>query len=370
MRYIQEQFSSKLKSSKLLLLEGPKNSGKRFFVEDLLHQLDLSSIFIDCKESKNSRLEGWITDPEFAVDVLVLEAAEYLPELEILIDELLNGRLKQRVLLLCSFKLQLSDEFMAALRVEQMAFYLYSPVFYERSTTFGLPKEMELIDERLIYGSYPHVIADLPFAELNLRELVNDVISTHPGLGERMNKGVQLLRLLQHLAFEIGEPVSYHELGMRCRLDNETVERYINMLTAAHLLIKLPVFSSGKRYELKKSFCFYFFDNGIRNALINNFNPPFLRNDMEVLWRNYLISERIKWTRMLGKQNEFWFWRSHTGQQIDLIEMNADLIHAYVSDWENRKKTRFSPLFTKYYPQINCSSLNKKTFVTFLGKRS
>ena len=113
--------------------------------------------------------------------------------------------------------------------------------------------------------------------------------------------------MLQLLAFNVGLPISYNDLGERCGLDNETVERYIQLFEDAFVLIKLPSFNNGNRYELKKAHCVYFQDNGIRNVLISNFNPTFLRDDMNELWRNYMVSERVKWIRMNNLKKSIYF---------------------------------------------------------------
>src|SRR5690606_14973561 len=123
-------------------------------------------------------------------------------------------------------------------------------------------------------------------------------------------------------------------------LDNETVERYINLLCDAFVIVALPSYHQEKRYELKKSFCFYFLDNGVRNALINNFNPTFMRVDMKELWRNYLVAERFKWIKINQLEIDLYFWRSHTKQQLDIVEVHGQHILAYKSDWEKRGKVK------------------------------
>ena len=120
--------------------------------------------------------------------------------------------------------------------------------------------------------------------------------------------------MLQLLAFNIGNAVSYNEISERCGLDNETVERYIQLLEDAFILIQLKPYFNNHRYELKKTNMIYFADNGVRNVLISNFNPTFLRNDMNELWRNYVISERVKWIKLKGIENTVFFWKTHTKQ--------------------------------------------------------
>ena len=182
------------------------------------------------------------------------------------------------------------------------------------------------------------------------------------------------MRMLQLLAFNVGEPISYNDIGERSGLDNETVERYIQLFEDAFVLIKLPSYFNDNRYELKKTHCVYFQDNGIRNALISNFNSTSLRNDMNDLWRNYMISERIKWIRMNNLKKKVYFWRTHTRQQMDFVEVGRDQIMAYKSDpkmigWEKRKNVKIPKSFTDFYPNIKTSILNKSTYWNFLTRK-
>lgn len=370
-RIIAERLRNQLKSSKFILIEGPRKSGKRAFVESILELENRSAKFITCSELRSSsllmsRLEQYADQNE----VIVLEDLEFVDSMDGVIDELLSGKISNTLIALCSFKPQMEPEFLEALRLEGMAFYHYTPTFYEVASHLGLEKEHQLLTERLIYGTYPKVLAELSFAEFQLKELIQEVIDTHLGAHDRINKGDKMLRLLQLLAFEIGNPVSFHDLGQRCQLDNETVERYIDLLCDAHLLIKLPSYATGGRYELKKAHCFYFFDNGVRNALISNFNPVLLRNDMSELWKNYVVAERIKWARMSGLDSQFFFWRTHTRLQLDLIEISGETMKGYKMDWEKRKKVRLPHVFMERYPDVKLSVINQNTYWGFLTKKN
>jgi predicted AAA+ superfamily ATPase len=241
--------------------------------------------------------------------------------------------------------------------------------FNEMARNTSLSEEEFVLEKRLIYGSYPEIVTDLEFAEPKLREIVQEAIFTNLGVTDRINKGDKLMRMLQALSFRIGEAVSYNEIAEKSGLDNETVERYIELLEKSFILIKLPVYYHGHRYEMKKSHVVYFLDNGIRNVLINNFNPLFLRNDVDQLWKNWLIAERIKWVRMAGRQTEFYFWRTHTRQSIDLIEVHSNVANAYKTAWDKKKKIKFPAAFKEAYPQIATHTLNKSTYLGFLTKK-
>jgi predicted AAA+ superfamily ATPase len=255
------------------------------------------------------------------------------------------------------------------LQIQGLELTLLPTTFYELAQKNSLPEEEKLLEQRLIYGNYPAVTEDLENADLTLREMVQEVIFTNLGVSDRINKGDKLVRMLQIISFNIGEPISYNEIAEKCGLDNETVERYVDLLVRSFILLRIPTYYNGHRYELKKTHVIYFVDNGLRNVLISNFNPMFLRNDIDQLWRNWLISERIKWNRLNGKTAEYKFWRTHTRQSMDFIEIDGQKIAAYKSSWEKKKKVKFPAAFTEAYPTISTHTLNRSTYWGFLTKK-
>lgn len=367
-RILSDQLSKAISSSKLVMVSGPKRAGKEELVHHVTEHFGLSTGEVLCT-SKLDKEELIALLQSSDTDLVILKDAEHLQELQYVIDLALSGSIQPSLLLLCSFPPQIDVDLLEALKHSGLYFKIYAPAFYEAASHFGLPNEEQLLEDRLIYGNYPEVLDDLSGAEPKLRELITEVIDTHLGVHDRINKNDKLWRTLQLLAFHIGEPVSYLEIGERAGLDNETVARYIDLLEKADILIRLPSYSNDHRYELKRSNCIYFQDNGIRNALISNFNPTFLRNDMSQLWKNYLISERVKWARMNGIDSEFYFWRTHTRQQMDLLEVTEGSIRAYKTDWEKRKKVKIPKYFQECYPDAVSKVLNRSTYWSFLSKK-
>jgi predicted AAA+ superfamily ATPase len=255
------------------------------------------------------------------------------------------------------------------LQLQGLELNLLPPSFYELAQHFSLPEEEKNLEQRLIFGNYPEVVLNLPEAEYTLVNLLQEVIFTNLGVTDRINKSDKLFKALQTIAFNIGEPLSYNEIGEKCGIDNETVERYVDLLERSDILLRIPTYFNEHRYELKKSHVFYFVDNGIRNALIRNFNPIDLRNDLDQLWRNWLISERIKWNKLNCKSVEYKFWRTHTKQTMDFIEFAEDKIQAYKTSWEKKKKMKFPAMFLELYPTISTHTLNRSTYWSFLTKK-
>ena len=369
-RIQQEQIAAKINSNKLLLLTGPKRTGKMSVLENVLTDQNLTNTHFDCSNKKvRKSLEEDQTVLQVETEVLVIEEAQYLSNLEAIIEDVLSGVIKSTTVICCSFAPRVDELLLEALRMEGLEVPIFAPSFYESAQHFGLPQEEQLLEERLIFGNYPSVLEDLENAESTLRALIQEIIVTNLGANDRINKEDKLMRMLQLLAFHVGDSVSYNDIGERSGLDNETVERYVKLLEDAYLLINLPSYHTDQRYELKKSNAIYFADNGIRNALISNFNPTHLRNDMDQLWRNYLISERVKWIRMNQLGIETYFWKTHTKQRMDFLELSGNGIRAYKTDWEKRKKVKLPKSFSDSYPTAKTGVLNRSTYWSFLTSK-
>ncbi|MDX2360571.1 MAG: DUF4143 domain-containing protein [Crocinitomicaceae bacterium] len=369
-RIQKESVKEKLLTNKLLLVQGPRKTGKRTLIEELLKEENSDYTIFNCSDKKERK--SIIESPEQlqnSTPFIVLYEAQYLANLGSLLEDVLMGKIKSTVVVICSFVPKVEPELLEALRLEGLVVNLYAPSFYESAQHFGLPEEERLLEERLIYGNYPEVLSDLSMAEVTLREIIQDAIFTNLSANERINKGDKLMRMLQLLAFNVGDTVSYNDISERCGLDNETVERYIKLLEDAFILFRLPSLYNGHRYELKKSNMVYFADNGVRNVLISNFNPTFLRNDMNELWQNYVIAERLKWLKVNNLNKEIYFWKTHTRQKMDYLEIDGEQIIAYKSDWEKRKKVKFPQSFQEAYPQAKCSVINRSTYWNFLTQK-
>lgn len=372
-RMIQEQVKNHLLNNKILILMGSKGVGKKKLILDAID--DASEVLIFDANNKKVQKELTFTNPKELLEKLegrsyvLIQDAQYLNDLQQIIETILFGDENTTLILTCSFELLLDDILKEALDMQGLILNLYPPLFQEIANQMGIVEFDKTLPQRLVYGNYPEVILEQENKEDFLLDLVEKAIFTNFSPNERINKGEKLLKMLQILAFEVGEVISYNDVGFRCGLDNETVERYIDLLQKAFILIKIPTYYNGHKYELKKAHTVYFYDNGIRNAIIRNFNEIDLRNDVDVLWKNWLISERIKWNVQNGNQLTYYFWRTNTKQHMDFIEVKDDQISAYKSIWDKRKKPKFPLSFKAAYPQAATHALNRSTYWGFLSKK-
>ena len=363
-----------LRTSKIVLLEGARKVGKSELLNEAFMALEISPLELDCAdkviqksidEASLNELKELFNGQQF----VLLKEAQYLEHLQEILEWILSDEIKCTLVLTCSFETKIDPLLMDVLVAEKMVFRIYPYTFYELANYNGLPQEEKLLDSRLIYGQFPSVVDNLETADHTLKELLDLVIFTRLGVLDRINKRDALVKMLQFISFKIGEPTSYNEIAEYAGLDNETVERYINLLMKSYVLLRLPVLSSEKRYELKKSHSFYFYDLGIRNALINNFNPLSLRMDVDQLWKNWTIIERLKWNSINNKKAEYFFWRSHTKQVVDFIELTENTFTGYKMSWSKKKRLKIPKMFESYYPNCKVTTLNKSTYWGFLTKK-
>lgn len=182
-----------------------------------------------------------------------------------------------------------------------------------------------------------------------------------------IRKPAVLNKLLIALALQLGSEVSFNELGQLVGTDRGTVERYIDLLEKSFVIFQVRAFSRNLRNELKKARKIYFYDTGIRNALLNNFTPLALRNDTGGLWENFLIAERVKYHNYKGTKPHFYFWRTVDQQEIDWLEEINGQLSGFEFKWNPDANVRFSKTFTNAYPTANLQGITPKNYWEFCG---
>jgi len=224
------------------------------------------------------------------------------------------------------------------------------------------------LSERLRFGSYPEVFQYA--SEQDKSEYLNNLVSSYLLRDiltfEGLRKPDKIVKLLRLIAYQIGQEVSLSELGNQLGIDNKTVERYLDLLTKVFVLKKVEAFSNNPRKEISKSSRWYFIDNGIRNALIANFNPLALRNDIGQLWENYLFTERLKMQEYTKMTVNNYFWRSYTQQEIDWIEERGGQIHAFEFKWKRKKRSKAPPLWQTLYPEASYQVVDQNNYLEFI----
>jgi uncharacterized protein len=370
---VSELISKQLKESKLLVVQGPKSSNR---TQTIINSLPINASYlvfnVENKKVKKEieiltdiNIQSYFDESGF----IILKEPQNLKNLPFIMDWFLNTELELNMILICSFLPILENELIEALKHNNLILTCHTPSFHEIASNIGLPNLEKNIEERLIYGNYLDVIEKpenaIDFLKLKVEKIISDQINS----SDRINKKENLLKLLQYISFHIGEHLTYNEIGVKCGLDNETVERYIKLLSQSFVLIQLPVFFNDQKYELKKAFTYYFYDNGIRNSFINNFNPIDLRIDANELWKNWLISEKLKNEVEFSNSSKYYFWITHTKQTVDLIQITPSAEHkAFQFQYNKKDKIKIPKSFSSTYPNIKTTIVNRSTYWTFLKK--
>jgi predicted AAA+ superfamily ATPase len=241
-------------------------------------------------------------------------------------------------------------------------FSLFPLSFQEMVQHTSLLEELRQLPQRLIFGYYPEIVTNPQEAERRLRFLSESYLYKDIFLFKGLKKPEKMLELLKLLAWQIGSEVNYNELSKNLKLDNQTVESYIEMLVQAFVIYKLPAYHSNHRTELKKSKKIYFNDLGIRNALINDFRPIEIRNDAGALFENFIINELRKQNEYKQIHANFYFWRNIDQREIDLILEKNGVLKTVEIKWNKSKTARLTKSFTNLYGETKFSVINQDNF--------
>ncbi|MCU7551145.1 DUF4143 domain-containing protein [Chitinophagaceae bacterium LB-8] len=243
---------------------------------------------------------------------------------------------------------------------------LYPLSFAEMVQHHGLIQEKRLIEHRLVYGYYPEIVTKQGEERELLKLLAGSYLYKDLLMLEQVKKPLILEKLLKVLALQVGSEISFQELAQTVGSDNKTVDKYIDLLEKAYVVFRLPALSRNVRNEIKKVKKVYFYDCGIRNAIINNFKPVHTRTDVGALWENFVIAERMKVLNYSMMDATQYFWRTTQQQEIDLVEEYDGQLTAYEIKWNKNQKVRFSQTFTDNYPGTKSFVISPENAEDFL----
>lgn len=249
-----------------------------------------------------------------------------------------------------SSALELAGKIKEPLTGRKYEYHLYPISFQEMVKHTSLLEEKRLLEHRMIYGYYPQIVTGPGNERTLLQQLTDSYLYKDLFALEQVKKPLLLEKLLQALALHVGSEVNYHELGQLVGADKETVERYIDLLEKAYVVFRLSSLSRNLRNEIKKGKKIYFWDNGVRNAIIKNFNLLVQRQDTGGLWENFLVSERQKLMQYHEQYVNVYFWRTLAQQEVDYVEEEGGIMRAWEFKWSVKAKGRVPKTFLDAYP--------------------
>lgn len=369
-RELKQKIQNALKLKKTVVLLGARQVGKTTLLKNIISARgDVKLINGDEPDANeqltnltSTRLKAFFGD----VNTVVIDEAQMIPDIGIILKRIADYLPDIQLFVSGSSALELANSINEPLTGRKLEFKLYPVSFQEMVNHTSLQDEKRLLPQRMVFGYYPEIVTT-PGHEINLLKnlsgsyLYKDILSF--GL---IKKPVLLDKLLKVLALQIGSEVSYNELSQMVGADKETVERYIDLLEKAYIVFQLNALSRNARNEIKKGKKIYFYDNGIRNSLIGNFQQFEMRTDKGELWENFIISERIKFLDYNQFYGNLYFWRTFRQQEIDFIEEKDGMYSAYEFKLNPRKKTRFSKTFTEAYPVKHTQIITPSNVAEFL----
>lgn len=362
-----------LMPGKVVVLYGPRQVGKTTLAHDLLEAVPWRSRFVNADElvyrealaSQNRQRLGEVLGD---AELLVIDEAQRVPDIGLNLKILVDSFPHARILATGSASFDLANKISEPLTGRKLTFTMYPVSYAELRRTFGALEARSELERWLVWGGYPAITVtpDLALRQRLLNELVGSYLYRDILELEGIRRAEKIVDMLRLLAFQIGQEVSLTELATQLALNRQTVERYLDLLEKVFVIYRVGGFSRNLRKEVTKNARYYFYDNGVRNSLIQNFNPLTLRDDVGQLWENFLMVERRKVNQTADRTVNAYFWRTYDRKEIDYIEERDGRLYGYEFKWGHgciRRATRTE--FLNAYPGAELATINQDNFETF-----
>ena len=369
-RDLFKTLNERFNKGKAIVLLGPRQVGKTTLLLECLKDKDF--LFLDgddpevrdlLNKAGSSKLKSIIGKYKW----VFIDEAQRITDVG-LIAKIITDQFKEVQLLISgSSALEISNSTQEPLTGRKFEYHLFPISWEEFENHVGYVEASAQLEERLIFGMYPDIINNRSGAREMLKQLTSSYLFKDLLALTGIKKPDLLDKLLKALALQLGSEVSYNELANLLEIDKATVAKYIDLLEKVFIVFRLNSFSRNQRNEIKNNRKIYFYDNGIRNMIINNLNPIDLRTDKGALWENFLIAERIKLQAYNNVYANNYFWRTVQKQEIDFIEETNGEICAYEFKWNSRGKAKLPALFLNTY-NANGKVIDKENFRSFVRK--
>jgi hypothetical protein len=368
-----EPLSSHLKAGKALLIYGPRQVGKTTLLQNFLKNTPLK---YKLDSGDNIRTQQTLGSQDFSqilsyvegYELLAIDEAQNIPNIGMAIKIIVDQMPNIRVILTGSSSFELAGQVGEPLTGRKQTLTLYPLAQAELLSSYNKFELRENLEDFLIYGSYPEVVLASTgkqkidvIAEISNSYLIKDILAF-----DRVKNSKVLLDLLKLLAFQVGSEVSLTEIGTKIGVDYKTVQRYLDLLEKAFVIIRLGGFSRNLRNEITNKAKYYFLDNGIRNSLIAQFNGLSQRNDIGQLWENFIFIERLKHRAHQSIYANMYFWRTYNQQEIDLVEDRDGKLHGYEMKWSASKMPNAPHQWTEAYSNSSYEIITPDTYQKFI----
>lgn len=368
-----ENLKKLISPNKVVVVYGPRRCGKTTLINRYLEKvaderyLLVSGEDITVREYLGSQSISKLKDFVGKNSLLVIDEAQKVKEIGLNLKLIIDHIKDIKIIATGSSSFDLARNIGEPLTGRKYTLRLFPLAQLELMQIEQIVDTEANLDARLIFGSYPEIVLtnDNSLRERYLKEIVSSYLFKDILEMEGVRHPDKIVRLLQLLAFQIGGEVSFNELGGQLGISKNTVERYLELLEKVFVIFKLCGFSRNLRKEITKNARYYFYDTGIRNALINNFNPLNMRDDIGMLWENYIICERLKKLEYLSMPANNYFWRTYDQKEIDLVEERGGSLYGYEIKWKTGR-LRPPKTWLEGYKNAQYDVINRENYLRFI----
>jgi len=370
-RIIQTKIEKDLFKGKISIIYGARQVGKTTLAKEIQKKYTENSLYLNCDEpdvrdaltnKTSTELKSFLGNKK----LVIIDEAQRVENIGLTLKLLADNFPETQILATGSSAFDLSNKISEPLTGRKNEYYLYPFSLEELKFIYSEMEIDRILERRIVFGMYPEIVQGGGKPEQNLKSLALSYTYKDILQYQYIKNPEILEKLLRALALQIGNEVSYNELSEIIGIDKNTVASYIQLLEKTFIIFRLGPFSRNLRNELKKLRKIYFYDTGIRNALINNFNPLNLRQDVGALWENFIISERVKYNQNNFLDKNIYFWRTTSGQEIDYIEEGNGKIAGFEMKWQ-KDKFKKPKLFLDAYVGSDAELINKNSYKKFIG---
>ena len=367
-RALFQKLNEKFNKGKAIVLLGPRQVGKTTLINTCLEGQDFLFLNGDDPEIRNLLENTGISKLRLIIGkntLIFIDEAQRIKDIGLIAKMIIDQFKEVQLIVSGSSALEINQSTQEPLTGRKFEYQLFPISWEEFENHVGYLEANTQLEERLIYGMYPDVLNNRSDAGEILKQLTTSYLYKDVLSITGIKKPELLDKLLKALALQIGSEVSYNELANLLQIDKTTVSKYIDLLEKAYIVFRLNSYSSNQRNEIKNNRKIYFYDNGIRNIIINNLNPLELRTDKGALWENFLISERIKLQQYNQLYTNNYFWRTVQKQEIDFVEETNGQVTAYEFKWNSKGKAKIPAVFLNQY-NANGKIIDKENFREFV----